>query len=62
MDYHEFLISKIPTIPQQGFTPETPCPEWFKPHQVDCSHWAIEKGRAALFESFGMGKTVQQLL
>ena len=61
MDYHEFLISKIPTIPQQGFTPETPCPEWFKPHQVDCSHWAIEKGRAALFESFGMGKTVQQL-
>ena len=61
MDYHEFLVSKIPTIPQQGFTPETPCPEWFKPHQVDCSHWAIEKGRAALFESFGMGKTVQQL-
>ena len=61
MDYHEFLISKIPTIPQQGFTPGTPCPDWFKPHQVDCSHWAIEKGRAALFESFGMGKTVQQL-
>ena len=61
MDYHEFLISKIPTIPKQGFTPESSCPDWFKPHQVDCSHWAIEKGRAALFESFGMGKTVQQL-
>jgi DNA modification methylase len=61
MDYHEFLISKIPTIPKQGFTPDSSCPEWFKPHQVDCSHWAIEKGRAALFESFGMGKTVQQL-
>lgn len=61
MDYHEFLISKIPTIPQQGFTPETPCPEWFKPHQQDICQWAIEKGRSALFESFGLGKTVQQL-
>ena len=61
MNYEEFLRSKIPVPEMAGFEPETQCPEWFKPHQTDCCHWAIRKGRAALFESFGLGKTVQQL-
>lgn len=59
--YEEFLRSKMPFVEGDGFIPETDVPEWFKPHQSDCVHWAIRKGRAALFESFGLGKSVQQL-
>lgn len=32
-----------------------------KPHQRDAVIWALNGGRRALFESFGLGKTVQQL-
>lgn len=32
-----------------------------KPHQRAAVKWAIEGGRRALFESFGLGKTIQQL-
>jgi len=60
-EYFAFLRSKMPVAEQAGFDPPTACPEWFKPHQVDCSEWAIRKGRAALFESFGLGKSVQQI-
>ncbi|MBT2537239.1 DNA methyltransferase [Arthrobacter sp. ISL-69] len=31
------------------------------PHQADVVRWAVEGGRRALFESFGLGKTFQQL-
>lgn len=31
------------------------------PHQRDLVKWAVKGGRRALFESFGLGKTVQQL-
>lgn len=60
-EYEAFLRSKVPVAACDGFQPETHCPDWFKPHQVDCVNWAIMKGRAALFESFGLGKSVQQL-
>ena len=61
MDYQDFLRSKMPPVVMDGFVPGSDCPDWFLPHQVDCVQWAIRKGRAALFESFGLGKTVQQL-
>ena len=32
-----------------------------KPHQRDAVTWALKGGRRALFESFGLGKTVQEL-
>lgn len=32
-----------------------------KPHQRDAVAWALKGGRRALFESFGLGKTVQEL-
>ena len=37
----------------EGFIPE--------PHETDAVIWACRGGRRALYESFGMGKTVQQL-
>ncbi len=32
-----------------------------KPHQRDAVCWALKGGRRALFESFGLGKTVQEI-
>jgi DNA modification methylase len=32
-----------------------------KPHQRDAVRWAVKGGKRALFESFGLGKTVQEL-
>lgn len=32
-----------------------------KPHQRDAVRWAVAGGRRALFESFGLGKTLQEL-
>lgn len=60
--YIEFLKSKIEIAPETGFTVSldkiNPA---LKPHQRDAVAWALKGGRRALFESFGLGKTVQQL-
>lgn len=62
MNYDEFLYSKVQVAPVSGFEvrPEDISPA-LKPHQRDAVMWAIRGGRRALFESFGMGKTVQEL-
>jgi DNA modification methylase len=61
-DYDEFLHSKIEMAPESGFviSPEDVNPA-LKPHQRDAVVWAVKGGRRALFESFGLGKTVQEL-
>ncbi len=60
--YLDFLRSKIQTAPVSGFEvePDTLSPA-LKPHQRDALIWALRGGRRALFESFGLGKTVQEL-
>lgn len=62
MDYLEFLKSKIDIAKDSGFevTPEEINPA-LKPHQCDAVMWAIRGGRRALFESFGLGKTIQEI-
>ena len=62
MDYLEFLKSKIEVAPVSGFTvdPQELSPV-LKPHQRDAVRWAVAGGRRALFESFGLGKTIQEL-
>jgi len=62
MNYIDFLKSKIEIAPENGFDISLDeinpiC----KPHQKDVIKWAIKGGRRALFESFGLGKTIQQL-
>ena len=61
-DYLEFLRSKIEVAPASGFDadPSRLNPA-LKPHQRDAVIWALHGGRRALFESFGLGKTVQEL-
>lgn len=60
--YLDFLNSKICTAPIYGMqVDENELSPVLKPHQRAAVKWAIEGGRRALFESFGLGKTVQQL-
>lgn len=60
--YYDFLKSKIDIAPESGFEiqPHDVNPA-LKPHQRDAVMWAVRGGRRALFESFGLGKTAQQL-
>lgn len=62
MNYKEFLETKIDIAQKTGFcvSQEAIHPA-LKPHQRDAVIWALEGGKRALFESFGLGKTVQEL-
>ena len=62
MNYDDFLHSKIQIAPNSGFSVSAKdIHPALKPHQRDAVMWAIRGGRRALFESFGLGKTVQEL-
>lgn len=62
MDYIDFLKSKIEVAPDKGFEiSRDEINPALKPHQQDAVMWAVKGGRRALFESFGLGKTVQEL-
>lgn len=62
MRYEDFLAEKQHIPPSCGFEVDKPAMnihmfEW----QKDITRWALRKGRAALFEECGNGKTIQQL-
>lgn len=62
MTYLEFLQSKMKLSENSGFDiDESELNPSLLPHQKDIVIWAIKGGRRALFESFGLGKTLQQL-
>lgn len=59
-DYDSFIAAKQKAAPRTGFEPmpfTVPLFDW----QQHVTAWAIRKGRAALFEECGLGKTAQQL-
>lgn len=60
--YLEFLKSKIVLAKKTGFdvAPGEINPA-LKPHQRDSVIWALRGGHRALFQSFGLGKTVQEI-
>lgn len=61
-NYDEFLHSKIEVAPESGFSiQDSQINRALKPHQRDAVSWAVKGGRRALFESFGLGKTAQEL-
>lgn len=60
--YKAFLRSKVVMADSIGFDIEdSDINPILKPFQRACIRWAVRMGRAALFESFGLGKTLQQL-
>lgn len=59
-DYDSFIKNKIRKAQEYGFEASkitAPLFDW----QKQVVEWAIKKGRAALFEECGLGKTLQQL-
>ena len=63
MDYGDFLKSKNIVAVSSGFdvdktTLNTMAFDW----QKDIVRWALKKGKCALFEDCGLGKTLQQLM
>ena len=62
MEYLEFLRSKIEIAKDSGFEiDKSEIYKTLKPHQKDAVWWALKGGRRALFESFGLGKTIQEI-
>lgn len=59
-DYERFIASKRQRAATYGFEPG-PLNGYLKPWQADIVRWACRRGRAALFEECGLGKTIQQL-
>lgn len=62
MTYKEFLESKIELAQDSGFEVNpADINKALKPHQRDAVIWALKGGRRALFENFGLGKTIQEI-
>lgn len=60
--YEEFVADKATITHDYGFTvPDSAVNPTLLPHQRDAVRWAVKGGRRALFEAFGLGKSVQQL-
>lgn len=58
--YATFLEAKKVSIVPGGFEPAALNPKLFE-FQLDIDRWALNRGKAALFEDCGLGKTPQQL-
>lgn len=62
LPYEEFLRAKVAVAESLGFdVADSDIHPILKPHQRAAVRWALSGGRRALFESFGLGKSVQQL-
>jgi hypothetical protein len=59
-DYDSFIESKTKRAQSHGFEP-SPIKASLFPFQKHVVEWAIRRGRAAMFEECGLGKTLQQL-
>lgn len=60
--YLDFLKNKVIKAPVSGIDVSVnEISSVFKPHQRDAVIWALKGGRRALFEAFGLGKSIQQL-
>ena len=59
-DYKEFLRQKQEVAPSYGFECGDLSPALF-PFQSDITKWALRRGRAAIFEDCGLGKSFQEL-
>ena len=61
-DYLQFLLQKIPMATFDGYEiDDSDIHALLKPHQRACVKWAVKGGNRALFESFGLGKSLQHV-
>jgi hypothetical protein len=61
MTYREFLKEKSQLGSNNGFKPVF-MPDFLFDFQKELTEWSVVKGRSALFEDCGLGKTPQQLV
>lgn len=62
LTYENFIESKVAAVASFGFEiDEDEINPILMPHQRVAVLWAVRGGRRALFEAFGLGKTMQQL-
>jgi len=61
MNYRDFIDEKSQLDSKHGFEPVFTSEHLF-PFQKHIVDWAVRKGRAALFEDCGLGKTLQELV
>ncbi len=62
IDYDQFLRAKIKMAPRSGFDiSQVEINPLLSGHQKAAVQWAVAGGRRALFEAFGLGKTMQQI-
>lgn len=59
-DYEKFIKNKLRSDVPAGFDCDVPVGPLFD-FQAACVKWALKRGRAALFEDTGLGKTAQQV-
>jgi DNA modification methylase len=61
-EYQEFLMNKMTIVKPSGFdVPDEAINPMLFEWQRDIVRWALRRGKAALFEDCGLGKTPQQL-
>lgn len=61
-DYLAFLREKMPLATFDGYeVDDSEVHPMLKPHQRAVVRWAVKGGNRALFESFGLGKSLQQI-
>jgi len=62
MDYNYFIDKKFEKIEDSGFDfDESEMNPLLFDFQKQCVKWSLRKGKSALFEECGLGKTIQQL-
>lgn len=59
--YIEFIERKSVVVPSVGMAKPARLPRALKPFQRAIVKWALRRGRAAMFEGTGLGKSLQQL-
>lgn len=59
MNYDEYVDSKRIIVPSSGFEPGELNPKMFD-YQRDITRWAIRRGKAALFQDCGLGKSFEE--
>lgn len=60
--YLDFLRGKVAADVPSGLRQVPPLSAALKPFQAAITGWALRRGRAAMFEGTGLGKTLQQLV
>lgn len=61
MKYSEFLARKTVAHVGTGIASPPSLSAKLKPHQTHCTRWSLQRGRSALFQDCGLGKSWQAL-